>query len=537
MIHMKNDNYSAYLQEHYNMYISDELGKILENLVIKTSIADKETNYDYFRQLQEYLKENNTLETVRAIILLKEEQVKEYLVCRWMIRCIDDSCSLNQYESFTDHMEEYCKKVYLNDSLIALLSNDIVGETKDEYKHFLKEYLNRMLETKKFLDYKNQEFVFLLIGIWKIIKSFFAEENPVQKENMNSFCKLLKIASVTNQEKKIASFKGLDLSYMDFSNENLDETCFYYVNFSHCNFKNASLDAISWSGSDISECDFSDAFLECAHLEDCNCRKAIFKRTHLLASVVSGADFSDASLENCNFMECDADRIKVKGLKIDNKTAFNDTDFRYVEWEDIDISGVSISDSQIHYFWELVNCTRNTILYDSKFKKLDNRQIQDVIYEGLMKSKDSYLKSAKLSVNVPDLFISYASEELNNVARPLYHMVAESEQVKKTVWLDENHLELGDKLRNTVESVIGYCKAALVIFSDSYKRKGWTKYEWNRVLEEHEKRKIPLIVLDMCTVEKLSKELETLCKEENLYYIKYDADYRSNILACLEKLV
>lgn len=219
---------------------------------------------------------------------------------------------------------------------------------------------------------------------------------------------------------------------MDFSNENLDETCFYHVNFSHCNFKNASLGAISWSGSDISECDFSDAFLEGAHLEDCNCKKTIFKRMHLLASVVSGADFSDASLENCNFMECDADRIKVKGLKIDNKTAFNDTDFRYVDWEDIDISGVSISDSQIHYFWELVNCTRNTILYDSKFKKLDNRQIQDVIYEGLMKSQNSYLKSAKLSVNVPDLFISYASEELNNVARPLYHMVAESEQVKKT---------------------------------------------------------------------------------------------------------
>lgn len=107
MIHMKNDNYSAYLKEHYDMCISDELGKILENLVIKTSIADKETNDDYFRQLQEYLKENNTLETVRAIVLLKEEQVKEY-----------------------------CKKVYLNDSLIALLSNDIVGETKDKYKHF-----------------------------------------------------------------------------------------------------------------------------------------------------------------------------------------------------------------------------------------------------------------------------------------------------------------------------------------------------------------------------------------------------------------
>lgn len=508
VIHMKNDNYSAYLKEHYDMCISDELGKILENLVINTSIADKETNDDYFRQLQEYLEENNTPETVRAIVLLKEEQVKEY-----------------------------CKKVYLNDSLIALLSNDIVGETKDKYKHFLKEYLNRMLETKKFLEYQNQEFVFLLIGIWKIIKSFFAEENPVQKENMNSFCQLLKIASDINQEKKIASFKGLDLSYMDFSNENLDETCFYYVNFSHCNFKNASLDAVSWSGSDISECDFSDAFLECAHLEDCNCKKSMFKRTHLLSSVVSGADFSDASLENCNFMECDADRIKVKGLKIDDKTAFNDTDFRYVDWEDVDISGASISENQINHFWELVNCTRNTILYDSKFKKLDNRQIQDVIYEGLMKSKDSYLKSAKLSVNVPDLFISYASEELKNVARPLYHTIVESEQVKKTAWLDENHLELGDRLRNTVESVISYCKAALVIFSDSYKKKGWTKYEWNRVLEEHEKRKISLIVLDMCTVEKFSKELEILCKEENLYYIKYDADYRSNILVCLEKLV
>lgn len=507
MIHMKNDNYSAYLKEHYDMCIPNQLGKILENLVIKTSIADKETNHDYFRQLQEYLEENNTPETVRAIVLLKEEQVKEY-----------------------------CKKVYLNDSLIALLSNDIVGETKDKYKHFLKEYFNYMLETKKFMEYQNQEFVFLLIGIWKIIKSFFAEENPVQKENMNSFCQLLKIASDINQEKKIASFKGLDLSYMDFSNENLDETCFYYVNFSHCNFKNASLDAISWSGSDISECDFSDAFLECAHLEDCNCRKAIFKRTHLLASVVSGADFSDASLENCNFMECDADRIKVKGLKIDDNTAFNDTDFRYVDWEDIDISEVSSCNYQLDNLGEKFNCTSDTILYNSKFEKLDNIQIQDAIYKKLMESKRLFLSIAHLATNVPDIFITYASEELIDIARPLYYLIANSEKVKKTVWLDANYYPLGNKLRYTVESVISYCKAALVIFSDSYKRKGWPKYEWNRVLEEHEKRKIPLIVLDMCTVEKFSKELETLCKEENLYYIKYDADYRSNILACLEGL-
>lgn len=532
---MVEDNYSKYLLDKYKINISDELGEIIENLVVKTSISNETIEYDGLWQLQEYLVKHNSVETIRVVVLLKESEVKEYFVCRWILHQIDNALISDEYELFTNLIKEYCEQVFITDSLIDLLQKCIEANEKRRYKYFLQRYFNFMVERGKFLEYRDEQMVFMFIGVWKIVKLCFYEESPVYKTNMESFCNLLKLISKINKEKSIVNLGALDLSYMDFSKENMDETCFYNVNFNHSNFKEASLDSICWSGSNISVCDFLAAFMECAHLEDCNCRNTFFKKTHLLSAVVSGADFSGASLENCNFMECDADRIQVKGLKIDDKTAFNDTDFRYVDWKDVDISGVSISANQINNFWELVNCTRNTILYDAKFKKLENDQIQEVIYEELMKSKNSFLKNAKLSVNVPDVFISYASEELQSFAHPLYHAIVESEKVRKTVWLDENHLELGGKLRTTIESVISYCKATIVIYSDAYERKGWTKYEWNRVLDEYEKRRMPIVVLDMSTTGKLCKEIGMLYDQSNMWYIKYDEAYTSKVLECLGK--
>lgn len=124
---------------------------------------------------------------------------------------------------------------------------------------------------------------------------------------MSNFCTILRKLSLINEDKRYINLAGLDLS--------------------HANFVSASM--------------------ECSYMEGCNCNYTKFNHAYLLSSVVSGADFSYADLGNANFMECDADRIIVKGLKIDDKTAVNDTDFRYVNWEDVDISGLSISENQI----------------------------------------------------------------------------------------------------------------------------------------------------------------------------------------------
>lgn len=254
-------------------------------------------------------------------------------------------------------------------------------------------------------------------------------------------------------------------------------------------------------------------------MEDCNCRHVKFNHAHLLSSVVSGADFSYADLSNANFMECDADRIVVKGLKINDKTAVNDTDFRYVNWEDVDISGLSISENQISHFWEVVNYTRNTILYDAKFRKLENNDIQNVIYKELKDSSPSYLAKTRLLKDVKDIFISYASEEKHRYAFPIYDALRNNHQ-KYSVWIDDENLYIGSQLRREIESVIEYCKLIMIIYSENYIRKGWTRYELLRSLQEYEERKVNIIIINLMRGDKMPDsyfEISKRIPKENQY--------------------
>lgn len=254
-------------------------------------------------------------------------------------------------------------------------------------------------------------------------------------------------------------------------------------------------------------------------MEDCNCRHVKFNHAHLLSSVVSGADFSYADLSNANFMECDADRIVVKGLKINDKTAVNDTDFRYVNWEDVDISGLSISENQISHFWEVVNYTRNTILYDAKFRKLENNDIQNVIYKELKDSSPSYLAKTKLLKDVKDIFISYASEEKHQYAFPIYDALRNNHR-KYSVWIDDENLYIGSQLRREIESVIKYCKLIMIIYSENYIRKGWTRYELLKGLQEYEERKVNIIVINLMRGDKMPDsyfEISKRIPKENQY--------------------
>lgn len=513
---------STYLYEKYKIKISQEYGNILEDLSVEVLKIQDENALSCFglKKLQEYFKDNNDLMDWIMVVLLQKPDIQQYFIARWLLRNIQKYVKSNEEGDLINLFLVYFSTTIITEKTISIIK-EFYHNNCDVYTDYLRYIFNNQIKRKVFADIEEEKSIVVFINLWKIIKAFSRKNNPVNKENMSDFCVILRTISSISKKKNCINLAGLDFSYMDFSGMDLSEVYFCNVNFCHCNFQSANLDSICLSGSDLSYANFDSAFMECSHMENCNCKHVKFNHTHLLSSVVSSADFSYADLSNANFMECDADRIIVKGLKINDKTAVNNTDFRYVNWEDVDISDLSISENQISHFWEVVNYTRNTILYDAKFRKLDNSDIQDVIYKELKESSLRYLAKTKLLKDVNDIFISYASEEKHQYAFPIYN-VLRNNQPKYSVWIDDENLYIGSQLRREIESLIKYCKLIVIIYSENYIRKGWTRYEFLRSLQEYEERKVNIIIINLMHSDKMPDsylEISKKISKENQYNI------------------
>lgn len=73
-----------------------------------------------------------------------------------------------------------------------------------------------------------------------------------------------------------------------------------------------------------------------------------------------------------------------------------------------------------------------------------------------------------------DLFLSHASEDKDDIARPLYEALTAS---GATIWFDEAVLQLGDSLRRKIDEGLRICRFGLVILSPSFFAKQWPQRE------------------------------------------------------------
>jgi hypothetical protein len=73
-----------------------------------------------------------------------------------------------------------------------------------------------------------------------------------------------------------------------------------------------------------------------------------------------------------------------------------------------------------------------------------------------------------------DFFISHASEDKDQVARPL------AEELRKrgySVWIDEAELTLGDSLRAEIDKALVACRFGVLVLSTAFFKKSWPQYE------------------------------------------------------------
>jgi hypothetical protein len=82
-----------------------------------------------------------------------------------------------------------------------------------------------------------------------------------------------------------------------------------------------------------------------------------------------------------------------------------------------------------------------------------------------------------------DIFISHASEDKDEIARPLAQLL-ESEGL--SVWLDEHELVLGDCLQKKLDEGLSQSKWGIVVLSPHFLRKTWPQTELNALVSREE---------------------------------------------------
>jgi hypothetical protein len=72
------------------------------------------------------------------------------------------------------------------------------------------------------------------------------------------------------------------------------------------------------------------------------------------------------------------------------------------------------------------------------------------------------------------VFISHASEDKQEVVRPLAHALSGA---GLSVWYDEFELRIGDSLRRKIDLGLAKSRFGIVVLSQSFFSKGWPNYE------------------------------------------------------------
>ena len=106
-------------------------------------------------------------------------------------------------------------------------------------------------------------------------------------------------------------------------------------------------------------------------------------------------------------------------------------------------------------------------------------------------SNDIYYDRAD-EVKSYDVFISHASEDKADVARPLAHALESNGLV---VWYDEFEMRIGDSLRRKIDKGIANSNFGIIVISRNFLSKGWANYELDGLITRSvngEQRLLPI---------------------------------------------
>jgi len=144
--------------------------------------------------------------------------------------------------------------------------------------------------------------------------------------------------------------------------------------------------------------------------------------------------------------------------------------------------------------WALPQFTNNALVCSILLNRLDsfiNVQSSLVISKGkpISPERTGQLQNTKQIVR--DVFISHASEDKDQIARPLANALIEK---GLSVWFDEYELTLGDSLRRKIEEGLRSSRFGVTILSHHFFSKRWPQIELDGLfaLETGSKKILPV---------------------------------------------
>lgn len=93
--------------------------------------------------------------------------------------------------------------------------------------------------------------------------------------------------------------------------------------------------------------------------------------------------------------------------------------------------------------------------------------------------QDNTPPSTTSNNQVHDVFISHASEDKDEIVRPLANALINE---GLNVWYDEFTLRIGDSLRQKIDQGLANTRVGLVVLSSDFISKGWTNYELDGIV-------------------------------------------------------
>jgi hypothetical protein len=126
---------------------------------------------------------------------------------------------------------------------------------------------------------------------------------------------------------------------------------------------------------------------------------------------------------------------------------------------------------------DLKSLERQAKSYQSKLRSASTPTLRSVpsLYLGNAESDVAdYYYVGNDEAKAYDVFISHASEDKDEVARPLAAALTRN---GLNVWYDEFELRIGDSLRRKIDRGIANSNFGIIIVSRSFVKKGWTNYE------------------------------------------------------------
>lgn len=127
-----------------------------------------------------------------------------------------------------------------------------------------------------------------------------------------------------------------------------------------------------------------------------------------------------------------------------------------------------------------------------------------------------------------DFAISYAGED-TEIANGIFQSLSEKYDEFEIFFAkrDRNKL-IGEDGEEFFENLFNSAKQVIVILSENYKKKEWTRYEWDIIKERNkENRCIPIKV----------DNVKILGLPSNFIYLKFEGDYEDIANLCIEKIV